>query len=116
MIYHLLPEWEDLSTIRGGAVANIAANMMTLDPDISVVCGYADGTWNFPQDRVLVLPQFHSYHRRYARVKGKRFLFNPVYAPLLRWIFRPLLSRLKPGDVVWCHSQVFVFGSLERHI
>jgi spore coat protein SA len=36
--------------------------------------------------------------------------------PFFRHVLRPLLSRLKSGDIVWCHSQPYFAAALEATI
>jgi hypothetical protein len=35
---------------------------------------------------------------------------------IFRSAFQPLVSRLKPGDIVWCHNQPFYCAALEAAI
>jgi hypothetical protein len=112
MIYHLLLEAEVFSAYRGGAIARTIANVMRLDPSSVVVCGDWDDTWGHGPDRILAIPAL----RRYARMKGRRFLPPWVSGPLLRRIFQPLLSRVVRGDIVWCHCQPFFSAALERSL
>jgi spore coat protein SA len=116
VLYHILPEWEEFSAFRGGAVANIIANMMRFEVASMVVTQSADDTWEYPPERIMVLAGMKRYHRFYARLKGKRFLFPLIYKPILRHIFQRLLSTLQPGDIVWCHSQIFILAALEAEI
>ncbi len=113
MIYHLLYDRHaKFSASRGGAVVHNVANMMRFDSSSVVVCWGADGSWPYGQDRVLLIPAL----RFYSCVKAKRFLPVWAYAPLLRRVFRPLLLRLKKGDIVWCHHEPFIAASLQRPI
>ena len=51
-----------------------------------------------------------------SKLKGRRLLPNWVKARFFRRIFRPLLSRLDPGDIVWCHHQPYIATALESAI
>jgi spore coat protein SA len=112
MIYHLLLEAEVFSAYRGGAIARTIANVMRLDPSCVAVCGDWDDTWGHGPERILAIPAL----RRYARMKGRRFLPPWISGPLLRRIFQPLLSRVVRGDIVWCHCQPFFSAALERSL
>jgi spore coat protein SA len=112
MTYHYLPEWEVFSAYRGGAVARIIANMMHFDLASVVVCRSADGTLGYGSDRILVIPEL----RMYAKIRGRRHLPGWINGTFLRYIFQPLLSRLKSEDIVWCHSQPVLCAALERSI
>jgi len=112
LIYHLLPELEPFSAIRGGALARDVANIMRLNSLHIVVCSEADDTWGLGADRILVTPKMSIY----SKIRGKRFL--PYWATIatLHRIFEPLLSRLDTGDVVWCHNQLVFSAALSRSI
>lgn len=108
MIYHLLPEWEVFSADRGGALAKDVANIMLFDPLTLVVCQRADHTWGFAQDRILAIPGL----RTYDRIQAKSYLPRWILWPYLRRVYHPLLSRLKNGDVIWCHNQPGILAGL----
>jgi spore coat protein SA len=112
MIYHLLPETETFSAYRGGAISKNIANIMRFDSSRVVVCQSADDTWGYGPDRILVIPEL----RAYARIRGRKRLPAWMFVAFLRHIFRPLLSRLNAGDIVWCHNQPFWGAALERSI
>ena len=112
MIYHVLPEWEDFSASHGGSISRDIANMMAFDSRRIVVCRAADGTWGFDGDRVLVINALS----RYGAMRGRRHLPTTVTGPVFRRIFKPLISRLKLGDIVWCHSQPAVCAALGNMI
>jgi spore coat protein SA len=112
MIYHLLPEWEVFSAYRGGALAHIAAAVMRFDSSAMVVCPHADETCGFAQERILSIPEL----RLYAKLKGRFFYPLWLTAPFFRHFLRPLLSRVKDGDIVWCHSQPYLAAALEAGI
>lgn len=108
MIYHLPSEGDVFSAYRGGAVAQIIANMMRFDPSSVVVCQSADDTWGYGADRILVIPEL----RTYARLRGRKYLPTWITGPFFRHIFQPFLSQLKSGDIVWCHNQPAICAAL----
>ncbi len=112
MNYHLLPELEPFSAAEGGALARDIANIMRFNHTDVVACLRADETWGFGSDRILLIPGL----RLYNRIRGRRFLPTWIAGPLLRNIFRPLLSRLKKGDVVWNHNQLVFSAALGNTI
>ncbi len=112
MNYHLLPELEPFSALRGGALARDVANIMRYNPTDVVVCLRADGTWGYGADRILIIPGLRAYNR----IKGKRLLPTWMVGPPLRRMFQPLLSRLKSGDVVWNHNQLVYSSALGHSI
>ena len=113
MIYDLLPELEAFSAYRGGAIAKNVANMMRFDYSRVVVCRAADETWGFGPDRILVIPELQLFARIH---RGRSTLPAWVTGWFFRYAFRPLLSKLNAGDVVWCHSQPSFCASLEKLI
>jgi|WetSurMetagenome_2_1015567.scaffolds.fasta_scaffold62325_3 spore coat protein SA len=110
MIYHLLGEADRFSVYQGNAVASNVAELMRLDDSASVVCPFADDSWEYPASRVLVVPLFS--------------ICKPLRRSLPRWLahwyfqyaYRHFLSKLKPGDVVWCHNQPYISAALEGPI
>jgi spore coat protein SA len=108
MIYHLLPEWEMFSAYRGGALAHIAAAVLHFDLSGIAVCPHADDTYGLGTERVLSIPKLRSY----AKLRGRFFFPLWMTGPFFRHVFRPLLSRLKSGDIVWCYSQPFFAAAL----
>ncbi len=110
MIYHLLPELEEFSAYRGGALAKNIANIMRFESSRIVVCHAADDTWSYPSERIMVLPRLH----RYAGMRGRRFYPAWVTGRILRHAFEPLLLKLQDGDIVWCHNQPLFAAALEQ--
>jgi spore coat protein SA len=112
MIYHLLPEWEVFSAYKGGAVARNIANMMRFDVSRIVVCRASDDTWGYGPDRILTIPLL----RPYSKIYGRGYFSAKITNLYLRKAFKSLLSLLKAGDIVWCHSQPFFCAALEKSI
>jgi spore coat protein SA len=112
MIYHVPCEGDAFSAYRGGAVIQIIANMMRFDLSSVVVCQSADDTWGYGADRILVIPEL----RTYFKLRGRKFLPLWITGPLFRHFYQPLLSRLKNGDIVWCHNQPAICAALAEII
>ncbi|HUB29809.1 MAG TPA: glycosyltransferase family 4 protein [Terracidiphilus sp.] len=112
MIYHILPEMEPFCDSRGGAISKNVANIMHFDGSRVVVCQNADDSWGYSADRIVVIDAL----RHYAKVKGRRNLPLWVTGPFFRHAFKPLIQRLNPGDLVWCHNQPFFAAALEENI
>jgi glycosyltransferase involved in cell wall biosynthesis len=112
MIYHVLPEMEPFSAFSGGAIAKNVANMTRFDSSRVVVCKAADGTWNFASEQILVTPALCIFNR----IRGRKRL--PVWMTnrYICHVFKLFLSRLKYGDIVWCHSQPAFCAAMERTI
>jgi spore coat protein SA len=108
MIYHLLPGNESFSAVSGLAISHDVANMMRYDDAAIVVCREADDSWGFAPDRSLVIPRM----RVFGRMKGRKYIPRWITTPFFRSTFRPLISMLKPGDIVWCHNQPFFCAAI----
>jgi spore coat protein SA len=108
MIYHVLPEVEPLSASLGGALAHTVANLLKLDSSRVGVCPRSDASWGIPETQALVIPAMSIY----GRIRGRRHVPYWVLAPVVRGIFRDLLSRLQPGDIVWIHNRPAFAASL----
>jgi spore coat protein SA len=108
MIYHLLPGAESFSASTGLAISHDIANIMRFDDSAVVVCRDSDDSWGFAADRQIVIPKM----RVFGRMKGRKYIPRWITSPFFRRIFRPLLSVLKSGDIVWCHNQPFFCAAL----
>jgi spore coat protein SA len=100
-VYHLLDEAEVFSERDGGAISRWAANVLRKGNEV-VVCAAFDSSWGFPLERIYQLPRWN--------------LTDPIHPVLYRmpWIcqqkayrcvFRPLLSKLKRGDLLYVHNR-----------
>jgi spore coat protein SA len=100
--YHLLTESEPFSEFIGGAISRWAANVLRNNPQSVVVCPSADDTWKFPPEAVSVLPALRLYKSWRNKLCRLPWFFH-------RWviqaIFRPLLKRMRPGDILWIHNR-----------
>jgi spore coat protein SA len=52
----------------------------------------------------------------YNKIRGRRFLPVWLKEQFYRRAYQPLLSRLKRGDIVWCHNQPYLAAALELPI
>jgi spore coat protein SA len=100
--YHLLTESEPFSEFHGGAISRWAGNVLRDTPAAIVVCPSVDASWNFPPESVLVLSNMVRY-RRLRRYRHR--LPWVIHRAAIRQVFRPLLKRLRSGDVVWIHNR-----------
>jgi len=113
LAYHLLTEAEPFSEFHGGAISRWAANILRNAPTAVVVCPSADTTWKFPHEATLVLPWLARYRRL------RRYLLRLPWAlhrVVLQRVFRPVLKRVQPGDVVWIHNRPDFAIALTPHI
>jgi spore coat protein SA len=111
--YHVLAEGEPFSEFHGGAISRWAGNVLRNAPNSVVVCPSADNTWNFPPESILPL----SAMKRYKRIRGRLFRLPWFFHQfVIRYIFRPLLARLRPGDIVWIHNRPEYAIALTPHI
>ena len=100
--YHVLAEGEPFSEFHGGAISRWAGNVLRNTTSSVVVCPSADDTWKFPPESILSLSRLNRY--RYIRGRLSRLPWF-VHRPVLSYVFRPLLSRVRPGDIVWIHNR-----------
>jgi spore coat protein SA len=100
--YHLLTEAEPFSEFSGGAISRWAANVLRNDSRSVVVCPSADDTWRFPKETVSQLPALRLYKTWRGRLSRLPWSFH---SKAIRAAFRPLLRRLRPGDIVWIHNR-----------
>jgi len=99
-IFHVLPDLEPFSAFKGGALAHTVAHLMKLDPSRSVVCVSADDTWGLSQERIHVMQGL----QKFARLRGRRHLPPLITVPIFMSAYRPLIDRVKPGDIAWFHN------------
>jgi spore coat protein SA len=100
--YHLLTESEPFSEYHGGAISRWAANVIRNLSHSVVVCPAADGTWKAAPESIHLLAGMKLYK------KLRRYLPHLpwfLHCQVIRGIFRPLLKRLRPGDIVWVHNR-----------
>jgi spore coat protein SA len=100
MIYHLLNELENFSERIGGAISRWAANVLKTGEEV-VVCPDADSSWGFPAERVYCLPNW-------GRIAPLHPLMYRLPWPLQQKAYllalKPLLERVRPGDVIYVHN------------
>jgi len=100
-IYHLLDPKEVFSDRDGGAISRWAANVLRDGAEI-VICPSFDSSWKFPSERIYRLPNWSltgPVHPLLYRMPW--FMQKTVY---LR-VFRTLLQKLKPDDILYIHNQ-----------
>jgi spore coat protein SA len=100
--YHLLTESEPFSEFLGGAVSRFAANVARGTSDSVVVCPSADETWGAAPGSIHLLPGM-KFYKRFRRYLPHLPWF--IHARVIRTIFRPVVKRLRPGDIVWIHNR-----------
>jgi spore coat protein SA len=100
--YHLLTEAEPFSEFHGGAISRWAANVLRNANATMVVCPSADSTWKFPSEAIHVLPHLARY--RHTRRHLLRLPWT-LHRVVIRRVFRPVLKRLRAGDIVWIHNR-----------
>jgi spore coat protein SA len=111
--YHLLTEAEPFSEFHGGAISRWAGNVLCDTPTAVVVCPSADTTWKFPPEAILVLPGLARYRRL------RHYLLRLPWAlhrAVLQQVFRPLLQRVRRGDIVWIHNRPDFAIALTPHV
>ena len=77
------------------------ANLVRLDRNRVAVCPDSDNTWSFSTEKVMVIPAI----KLWGTIRARRFLPIPLTGPALRWVFKPMIEKLAPGDVVWIHNR-----------
>ena len=112
MIYHVLPDLEQFRPDRGGAISKVVANWMRFDTSQVVTCSTSSDPWHLEPDRIIVIPKLLAF----SKIKGRRIIPRWITGPFFRDIFRPLVSRLGRGDIVWVHNQPYIAAALERSI
>lgn len=103
MIYHLLTESEPFSEHSGGALSRWTANVLRQDDDSTVVCPSADSTWNFATPRIWRLPGFQDHSKYFRTLRYHTALHLRLLQ--LRRLFRPLVQKLRSGDLVYIHNR-----------
>jgi spore coat protein SA len=100
-IYHLLDEAESFSEISGGAISRWVANVLR-NGNETVVCPSFDSSWGFPTDRLFRLPCWSRCNTVHpALYRSPWMVQRPIYLSVLR----PLLDKLKSGDVLYIHNR-----------
>src|ERR1700733_4277388 len=113
MIYHILPEGETFSDVRGGALSRWVGNVAR-DTECVVVCPDYDETWQFAPRQILQLPTWKHYGELSLSVPRGMYIAHllttfGIFEPL-----RPLLRLLVAGDILWVHNRPHIAGYLEK--
>jgi spore coat protein SA len=112
MIYHLLTESEPFSEHAGGALSRWAANVLREDEDFTVVCPWADATWNFAPERIWCLPGFRGHSKYFRALRYHTALRFRLLQ--LRQLFCPLVAKLRKGDLIYIHNRPEFALALQR--
>jgi spore coat protein SA len=99
--YHLLTESEPFSEFIGGAISRWAGNVLRNTSGV-VVCPSADKSWKFSPESIFLLPGLKLYKPLRGRLSRWPWF---VHRRVISGMFRPLLQRLRHGDVVWIHNR-----------
>ena len=100
-IYHFLDEGEVFSEFNGGAISRWAANVLR-NGNETIICPSFDASWGFSAERLFLLPNWYRCHQVHP------FLYRSPWAIQKRIylrIFRPLLEKLKRGDILYIHNR-----------
>jgi spore coat protein SA len=100
--YHLLTEAEPFSEFYGGAISRWAGNVLRNASNSVVVCPSADNTWKFAPASITLLCGLKRYRSFRGYLSRLPWSFHRL---VIRCIFRPLLKRVRPGDIVWIHNR-----------
>jgi spore coat protein SA len=100
-IYHLLDEAEPFSEVKGGAISRWAANVLK-NGDETIICQSFDDSWGYPENRLFRLPHWHRCNQVHpALYRAPWVIQRPIYLRALR----PVLERLKRGDILYIHNR-----------
>jgi len=100
--YHVLTESEPFSEFIGGAITRWAGNVLRNTSGSVVVCPADDGSWKFSPESICLLPRMKLYKPLRWRLLRLPWL---LHCRVIRGLFRPLLARVRHGDVVWIHNR-----------
>jgi spore coat protein SA len=100
--YHVLTESEPFSEFIGGAISRWAGNVLRNTSGSVVVCPADDGSWKFSPESICLLPRMKLYKPLRWRLLRLPWL---LHCRVIRGLFRPLLARVRHGDVVWIHNR-----------
>ena len=103
MIYHLLTESEPFSEHFGGALSRWTANVLRDDENSTIVCPWADTSWNFPPRRIITIESLRAYQRWASFFR--RHSFGQFRPALLNRVLNPLMEKLHEGDILYIHNR-----------
>jgi spore coat protein SA len=101
MLYHLLDEREVFSEGNGGAISRWVANVMRGGDEV-VICVSADDSWGYPPERIYQWSSWSTVAHIHALLYRLPFVFQKL---LLKPLFRKLLRKLAPGDMIYVHNR-----------
>lgn len=111
--YHVLTEAEPFSEFNGGAISRWAGNVLRNASSSIVVCPSADRTWQFPPESLILLSGLKRYKRFRGYLSRLPWLVHRI---VIRHVFRSLLERVRPGDIVWIHNRPEFAIALTSHV
>lgn len=111
--FHVLTEAEPFSEFHGGAISRWAGNILRNTSHSVVVCPSADDSWKFAPESITLLPGLGFYRRFRRYLPHLPWL---IHSWVIREIFRGLLKRVQPGDIVWIHNRPEFAVALTMHI
>jgi spore coat protein SA len=100
-IYHLLDESEHFSEFRGGAISRWVANVLR-NGNETVICPSFDNSWGYPLSRLFRLPRWDRCNQVHPLLYRSPWM---VQKRIYLHVFRPLLERLKRGDILYIHNR-----------
>jgi spore coat protein SA len=100
--FHVLTEAEPFSEFHGGAISRWAGNVLRNTSNSVVICPSADDSWKFAPESITLLPGL-GFYKRFRRYFPHLPWF--IHCRVIRGIFRALLRRVRPGDIVWIHNR-----------
>ena len=107
-IYHLLDEAEPFSEFSGGAISRWAANVLRSGNE-TVICQSFDDSWGYSADRLFRLPYWNRCDQVHpALYRSPWGMQKPIYQRVLR----PVVEKLKPGDILYIHNRPEVADAL----
>jgi spore coat protein SA len=111
--YHVLTESEPFSEFSGGAISRWAGNVLRNTSGSVVVCPAVDGSWKFSPASIYLLPGLRLYKPLRWHLFRLPWL---LHCRVICGLFRPLLARVRRGDVVWIHNRPEFALALTPHI
>jgi spore coat protein SA len=113
-IYHLLDEAEPFSEFSGGAISRWVANVLK-SGDETIICQSFDDSWGYPAKRLFRLPRWNRCNQVHPAIYRSPWM---IQKPIYMNVFRPVLERLKKGDILYIHNRpeiADVLASIAQH-
>jgi spore coat protein SA len=100
-VYHLLDEAEPFSEFSGGAISRWVANVLRTGRE-TIICQSFDDSWGYPSERLFRLPLWDRCNQVHPALYRSPW---PVQKPIYLRVFRPVIDKLKAGDVLYVHNR-----------